>query len=139
MAQPINYSAKGTAGVAYPIERISRKLALRKELAGKNCVCTPILSYRKGPIKTDVSATRQFISFKKNQRSNALNTDEIWARQRFTAVSRNVAARMKNLSTISADQAAFEAQKNTPGGLKSFKSYIWSLEGDAYDTVHPRD
>lgn len=138
MPNPINYSEVGTAGIAYPFERISRKLALRKELAGKNCVCTPIMSYKKGPIKTNVSATRQFISFKKNQRSSALGVDEIWARQRFTAVSRTVAVRMKNLSTISADQQAFEAQKNTPGGLKSFKAYIWSLEGDEYDTAHPR-
>lgn len=138
MATPRNYSETGTIALAYPFERLSRKIAKRKEIAGKNCVCTPIVSFKSGAIKNNSTATRQFVAFKKSQRNSALNPDEIWARQRFTAVSRNVATRMKNLSTLSADQQAFEAQKNQPGGLKSFKSFIWSLEGNAWDTAHPR-
>ena len=47
-------------------------------------------------------------------RSTPLNEDEIWVRQRFTAVTRAVNTRAKNLSTISQDQAAFAAQKDQP-------------------------
>ncbi|MBQ2441200.1 MAG: hypothetical protein II502_03305, partial [Paludibacteraceae bacterium] len=64
--------------------------------------------------------------------------DEIWARQRFTAVTRAVATRAKNLSTISQDQAAFAAQKESAGGYKTFKSWLWAQEGESWDTAHPR-
>jgi len=71
-------------------------------------------------------------------RSTPLNEDEIWVRQRFTAVTRAVATRAKNLNTISQDQAAFNAQKDQPGGLKTFKKWLWAQEADSYDTQHPR-
>ena len=71
-------------------------------------------------------------------RATPLGEDEIWARQRFTAVSRAVNTRAKNLSTISQDQAAFAAQKESAGGYKTFKSWLWAQEGDSYDTAHPR-
>ena len=76
---------------------------------------------------------------KKMKRSTPLGQDEIFARQRFTAVTRAVSTRAKNLNTISQDQAAFNAQKNNPGGCKTFKSWLWAQEGSTYDTAHPRD
>ena len=71
-------------------------------------------------------------------RSTPLNEDEIWVRQRFTAVTRAVATRAKNLSTISQDQAAFAAQKDSPGGCKTFKKWLCAQEAESYDTAHPR-
>ena len=44
-----------------------------------------------------------------------------------------VASRAKDLSQMTADQAAFKAQKNEPGGKKTMKSYLWSLELAKYD------
>ena len=76
---------------------------------------------------------------KKTKRSTAPSDDERLVRIRFKAVSQAVAARAKNLSTISADQAAFLAQKDTAGGKKTFKAYLWAVCGDAYDAEHPRD
>ena len=35
-----------------------------------------------------------------------------------------------------ADQAAFQAQKDSPNGKKTMKSYLWSLEKVAYDQAH---
>jgi hypothetical protein len=37
---------------------------------------------------------------------------------------------------MTADQAAFNAQKNEPNGKKTMKAYLWKLEGEAYDASH---
>ena len=75
---------------------------------------------------------------KKTVRATALSTKEIAARTRFTTVKAAVADRAINLTTIGADQAAFEAQKNTAGGKKTFNAYLWKVCGQAYDAEHPR-
>ena len=69
-------------------------------------------------------------------RSTPVLADEMANRQRFAAVSAAVAARAKDVSKISQDQINFNAQKNEPGGLKTMKSYLWSLEKAAYDASH---
>jgi hypothetical protein len=66
----------------------------------------------------------------------ALTADEILARQRFASVSAAVATRAKNLSQMGPDKAAFQAQKDEPGGLKTMKKYLWSIELAAYDQAH---
>jgi len=71
-------------------------------------------------------------------RTTPLSSDEMAARNRFAAVSASVAARRKDLTKITADQAAFVAQKNDPDGKKTMTSFLWKLEGDAYDTAHPQ-
>ena len=76
---------------------------------------------------------------KKVVRSTPISDDERLIRLRFKSVSQAVALRAKNLSTITADQAAFVAQKDTAGGKKTFKAYLWMVCGDAYDAEHPRD
>ena len=73
---------------------------------------------------------------KKVQRSTAPDQDELARRARFSAVAAAVAARSKDLTKITADQAAFKAQKDQPGGKKTMKSYLWSLELAAYDASH---
>ena len=75
---------------------------------------------------------------KKVKRSTPPSTDETLIRVRFKTVSQQVAARAKNLSTLSTDQAAFLAQKDTALGKKTFKAYLWQVCGDAYDAEHPR-
>ena len=75
---------------------------------------------------------------KKTVRATALSTKEIAARTRFAAVKAAVADRAINLTTIGADQQAFEAQKNTAGGKKTFNAYLWKVCGQAYDAEHPR-
>ena len=73
---------------------------------------------------------------KKVERSTPPSADEQAARQRFAVVSAQVAARKKNVATMSSDQAAFLAQKDQPGGKKTFVSYLWMVVGDAYDEQH---
>jgi hypothetical protein len=67
-------------------------------------------------------------------RSTPVLQTEMANRQRFAAVSAAVAARAKDLSKITEDQIAFNAQKET--GYKTMKSYLWSLEAAAYDAQH---
>ena len=69
-------------------------------------------------------------------RKTAPSTDELAKRERFASISRAVNTRMHDLSKITTDQAAYVAQRDTPGGKKSLKSYIWSLEKAAYDANH---
>ena len=67
-------------------------------------------------------------------RSTPVGTEEVQRRIRFAAVSAAVAARAKDLTKITQDMAAFQAQKET--GYKTMKSYLWSLEKAAYDQEH---
>ena len=69
-------------------------------------------------------------------RSTPVTTEETRIRNRFSAVAAAVAARAKDLMKISADQAAFAAQKDQPGGKKTMRSYLWKLEKEAYDAEH---
>ena len=138
MAQERNYSVKGTMALAYPLESLSRKLALKKEVAGKNVPFVVGTSFWTSANKYVKNPHRQFFWMRKNYRSTAPSTEETLNRNRFKVVSRAVAARMKNLTTLSQDQAAFLAQRDSALGIKSFKGYIWSLETAAYDAEHPQ-
>ena len=73
---------------------------------------------------------------KKTKRSTPVTVREQLARTRFLNVQAAVKARAKNLTTLTDDQAAFEEQKNTAGGKKTWKSYLWKVCGDEYDTQH---
>ena len=69
-------------------------------------------------------------------RSTPVKASEIQQRQRFAAISAAVNARLKDPSKMAADEAAYRAQKNTAGGKKTLRSYVWSLEMEAYDAQH---
>ena len=70
------------------------------------------------------------------KRSTALSEDEINNRNRFTAVSRAVKVRKRDLQYIAQDQIDFMAQKDTAGGKKTMQAYLWKVCGDAYDQAH---
>ncbi len=58
------------------------------------------------------------------------------ARTRFSEVQAAVNERVKDLSKIAQDRQAFLEQKDTAGGKKTMKAYLWKVCGDAYDTAH---
>ena len=66
-------------------------------------------------------------------RTSEPSNKELAARTRFTTVQAAVNDRWKNLSTLAQDQAAFIAQKDQAGGIKTFKAWLWKQEGDSYD------
>ena len=71
-------------------------------------------------------------------RNTAPNSNELWARTRFAAVAAAVKARKEDLMNVNTDKANFLAQKDDPNGKKTFKSYLWYICGQQYDTQHPR-
>ena len=73
---------------------------------------------------------------KKVERSTSPSADEMAARERFAAVAQAVSTRAKDVSKITADQEAFKAQKDTPGGRKTLKAWYWLVELAAYDQAH---
>ena len=72
------------------------------------------------------------------KRSTPPTVNELFIRQRFAAVKAAVKAREEDLTKVDADQAAFIAQKDTVGGKKTMKAYLWKLECATYDAAHPR-
>ena len=73
---------------------------------------------------------------KKVQRSTPVTTEETRIRNRFSAVAAAVSARAKDLMKITQDQIDFKAQKDTAGGKKTMKAYLWKVCGDEYDAQH---
>ena len=69
-------------------------------------------------------------------RSTDPSAKELRIRSRFTEVSQAVRQRSKDLMQINADQAAFLAQRDTAGGKKTMKAYLWKVCGDEYDAQH---
>ena len=112
--------------------------ALSKPGSNPQHRCSKMLlgTHRVAP--TESSDCNRIYLRKKTVRATALSTKEIAARTRFAAVKAAVADRAINLTTIGADQQAFEAQKNTAGGKKTFNAYLWKVCGQAYDAEHPR-
>jgi len=69
---------------------------------------------------------------KKTKRSTPVKDTELEVRTKFAAVSRLVQARKNNLSTLSSDQEAYAAQRNEPGGKKTWKAYLWKICKEQY-------
>ena len=67
------------------------------------------------------------------KRTTPLSTKEINIRNRFRAVAAMVIERKEDLMKVTQDQAAFLAQKDTAGGKKTMKAYLWYVCGQEYD------
>ena len=69
------------------------------------------------------------------KRSTVPQAKELAARARFASVAAAVKARSKDLMQQATDIADFLAQKDTAGGKKTMKAYLWKVCGDAYDAA----
>ena len=94
-----------------------------------------LLATHRTAATTNPTCTRIYMVGEYN-RSTPVTADERARWMRFSAISAAVAQRAKDLNKMTADQAAFIAQKDQPGGKKTMKSYLWSLELAAYDANH---
>ena len=68
------------------------------------------------------------------KRSTPVSQNEMVARQRFSAVAALVKTRSRDLNQVGADQAAFKAQMDQPGGCKTLKKWYWRVCGQQYDS-----
>ena len=115
------------------IEFVNGALAKPKKKDGHKCGDYLIGTHRTAET-TNPDCTRIYIRKADTyERTGLPSARELAARERFAAVSAAVAVRAKDLSKMTADQAAFVAQKDEAGGKKTMKSYLWSLEAEAYD------
>ena len=94
-----------------------------------------LLATHRTAATTNPTCTRIYMVGEYN-RSTPVTQNEAAKRMRFATVAAAVAARKKGLSKITADQAAFNAQKDLPNGKKTMRSYLWSLELASYDAEH---
>jgi len=94
-----------------------------------------LLATHRTAATTNPTCTRIYMVGEYN-RSTPVTPEERARRMRFSAISAAVATRAKDLNKMTADQAAFIAQKDQPGGKKTMKKYLWSLELAAYDQAH---
>ena len=110
--------------------------ALSKPSKSGQHSCTKMLMGTHRTAPTTSSNCNRLYMRKKTKRSTPVTADELAIRARFTAVSRAVKARKRDLSYIAQDQIDFMAQKDTAGGKKTMFSYLWKVCGEAYDAQH---
>ena len=118
------------------IDSVSGALSKPGKNPQHSCTKMLLATHRVAPTESD-ACNRVYLR-KKFVRSTDLSEDEVNARLRFATVRAAVKARAKNLTTITADQAAFEAQKNLSTGKKTFNAYLWKVCGQEYDAQHPQ-
>jgi hypothetical protein len=116
------------------IDSVSGALA-KPTKSGQHSCQKMLLGTHRTAATTSSNCNRVYIR-KKTKRSTALSARELEARGRFSAVAAMVKVRAKDLMQISDDQAAFLAQKDTAGGCKTMKQYLWKVCGDEWDQQH---
>ena len=108
----------------------------KKGVEGHKCG-TYLIGTHRVAATTNPDCTRLYVrKADAYKRTTAPSADELEARQRFKIVSQAVATRAKDLSKITADKAAFLAQKDQPGGKQTLKSWYWMVELKAYDQAN---
>ena len=122
---------KNNLVLAYPIERVSRKFALRRDTAGAKAVTTetskkieiPSTKFMGGMVRhrrvmTGTGKIEQFaqqsLFVKKYGRSTPLKADETKARSNFAKVSKAVAGLRGNLTQMSYIQTQWEKALTDP-------------------------
>ena len=116
------------------IDSVSGALAKPTKSGHHNCEKMLLGTHRVAATTSD-TCNRVYIR-RKVERSTTPKAKELAARSRFTEVSAMVRTRSKDLMQIAADQAAFLAQKDTAGGIKTMKAWYWKTCGDEYDAQH---
>jgi len=126
----------GLVKYATGIDYVKGSLAKPKKKDGHSCGTYLIGTHREAET-SNPNCTRIFVKdANAYDRSTPLSSKERLNRTRFTEVKALVAARKENLTTLSQDQMAFVAQKDTAGGKKTFNAYLWKVCGDEYDQQH---
>ena len=116
------------------IDSVSGALAKPTKSGHHNCEKMLLGTHRVAATTSD-TCNRVYIR-RKVERSTSPKAKELAARSRFTEVSAMVRTRSKDLMQIAADQAAFLAQKDLAGGIKTMKAWYWKVCGEEYDAQH---
>jgi len=110
--------------------------ALSKPSKSGQHSCSKMLLATHRVAATQSNACNRLYLRNKVERSTPLTSNELDARARFAAVAAAVKARKSDLNKITTDQQNFAAQKDTAGGKKTMRAYLWKVCGDEYDAAH---
>ena len=110
--------------------------ALSKPSKSGQHSCTKMLLGTHRVAETTSNRCNRIFLRRKVERSTPVTAKEQAQREKFGAIAAAVTARRKDLSKIAADTEAFLAQRDTAGGKKTMRSYLWSLEKQAYEAAH---
>ena len=127
--------AKAKVGAA-GIEYIQGALKRPKKLNGHNHGNYLVATHRSAPTENPDCQRLYTFDSDRYKRSTPVGAKETKIRSRFSAVAASVAERAVDLSKMSTDQQAFEAQKNLADGKKTMRAYLWKVCGEAYDQEH---
>ena len=123
----------GKVVYATGIDYVQGSLAKPTKKNGHKCGSYLIGTHRTAPTENP-NCTRLYVRKEDvYDRTTEVTQKEMAARVRFAAVSQAVKDRKEDLSKLSADQAAFVAQKDLPNGKKTMLAYYWLICGQAYD------
>jgi len=115
------------------IEYVKGALSKPKKRDGHNHGSYLIGTHREAPT-SNPNCTRAYVKdADAYKRTTPITADELAVRNRFATVAAQVNTRAHNMSTYPSDYAAFTAQKDQPGGKKTFKAYLWKVLGEVYD------
>ena len=127
--------AKAKVGAA-GIEYIQGAMKRPKKVNGHNHGNYLVMTHRTAPTQNPNCQGIYSFDSDRYDRTGEPSTKELQVRARFAAVRAMVAERADDLSHISSDQAAFIAQKDTAGGKKTMRAYLWMVCGAEYDAEH---
>ena len=127
--------AKAKVGAA-GIEYIQGALKRPKKMNGHNHGNYLVATHRSAPTESPDCQRLYTFDSDRYKRSTPVGAKETKIRSRFAAVRTAVAERAVDLSKMSQDQQAFEAQKNLADGKKTMQAYLWKICGEAYDQEH---
>ena len=109
------------------IEFVQGSLAKPKKKDGHKCGDYLIGTHRTAET-TNPECTRIYVrKADAYTRSTPPTQRELEQRAKFAQVAQAVADRRMDLSKVTQDQEAYLAQKEEPGGKKTFKSYLWMV------------
>ncbi len=109
------------------IDHMSGALAKPSKSGQHSCTKMLLATHRVAPT-TSKSCNRIYLR-EVVKRTTEPSEDEQLIRNKFAAVSKAVALRMKDLTKLPQDQAAFKAQST----YTTFRQYLWALESEAYE------
>ena len=106
--------------------------ALAKPGKGQHSCKKMLLGTHRTAPTESTDCNRMYIR-KNEKRKSSPSARELNARNRFTEVRAMVATRKADLTKVTADQAAFIAQKDTAEGKKTLNAWYWMVCGAQWD------
>ena len=107
------------------IDSVSGALS-KPSKSGQHSCSKMLLGTHRVAATTSSDCNRLFLR-KKTKRSTPVTSDERAWRNSFKLIVQAINARRKDLSHVAEDLAAFNAQKDTVGGYKTMRQYLWHV------------